>query len=138
MRYIALNSSEALSLLTAVCIVIILTACDQNSGTSSAVPQNEAYVYSSAMNTTVEDEMITAKVKSSFLADPMIKNLAISVETKKGEVQLSGFVESQMQADRAAQLARMVEGVKTVDNKLGVRASTSTVGMSIDGSHCKS
>ena len=45
----------------------------------------------------------------------------INVETSKGDVMLSGFVESQAQIDKAATLARSVDGVKQVSNKLEVK-----------------
>jgi hyperosmotically inducible protein len=62
--------------------------------------------------------MLTTKVKAALLADPSIKSLDVKVETVKGGVQLSGFVNDQKQIDQAALLARGVSGVTSVDNKL--------------------
>ena len=45
----------------------------------------------------VDDTIITAKIKSALLADPNIKSVDIAVVTRKGEVQLSGFVDNQTQ-----------------------------------------
>jgi osmotically-inducible protein OsmY len=64
----------------------------------------------------VDDSMITAKVKSAFAADPLVKATEVKVETFKGTVQLSGFVQSRESADRAVELAREVKGVKSVKN----------------------
>jgi hyperosmotically inducible protein len=64
---------------------------------------------------------MTTKVKTALLADPDIKSSDISVETKKGEVMLSGFVNNQNQIERATTLAQNVEGVKKVQNKLSVK-----------------
>ncbi len=71
----------------------------------------------------VDDSAITAKVKAALLADPDVSGLAISVETLRGDVQLSGFVKSAAQVTRAVDIARRVEGVKQVINKMSVKAS---------------
>jgi osmotically-inducible protein OsmY len=69
----------------------------------------------------VDDTVITTKVKSAIFADPELKVLQINVETFKGIVQLSGFVDSQQAAARAADLAGTVTGVKGVKNNLIVK-----------------
>lgn len=68
-----------------------------------------------------DDSVITNKVKLSILGDPKLKSLEISVETFKGVVQLSGFVNSSEAATRAVDLARRVRGVKQVNNSLIVK-----------------
>ncbi len=68
-----------------------------------------------------DDSVITTKVKSTIVGDPKLKALQISVETFKGVVQLSGFVNSSAAADRAVELARRVKGVKQVNNSLIVK-----------------
>jgi hyperosmotically inducible periplasmic protein len=84
------------------------------------------------VGTTIDDSTITTKVKSALLADPDVKGLDIKVETNKGEVQLSGFVDSQTQIDRAISVARGVEGVKNVQNKMALKTTQTTVGEKID------
>lgn len=69
----------------------------------------------------VDDTAITTKVKARMIDDPQVKATQVSVETMKGVVQLSGFVQSQLIAQRAEQLARGVEGVRGVKNDLIVR-----------------
>jgi len=69
----------------------------------------------------VDDAAITTKVKTKILQDPNLKVLQINVETFKGVVQLSGFVNSSEAADRAVQVARGVEGVQRVENKMTVK-----------------
>jgi len=64
---------------------------------------------------------ITTKVKSLLAADDFLKSFEISVETYKGSVQLSGFVNSQQAVDKAGQIARSVKGVKSVKNDLNVK-----------------
>jgi hyperosmotically inducible periplasmic protein len=69
----------------------------------------------------IDDTVVTTKVKSALLADPDVRSLDISVVTKDGEVQLSGFVESQTQLAKAADVARSVEGVQKVNNQLALK-----------------
>ena len=65
----------------------------------------------------IDDSTITTKVKSSFLADPMVSVFAISVATSNGVVNLEGIVNSQTERQRAIQLAQGVAGVKRVDDR---------------------
>ena len=69
----------------------------------------------------VDDSVITTKVKALLAADDLLKSFQISVETYQGTVQMSGFVNSQMAVDKAVQIARGVEGVKSVRNDLIVK-----------------
>ncbi len=69
----------------------------------------------------VDDTVITAKVKAKIFEDPMLKVLQINVETFKGEVQLSGFVNSAAASARAVEVARSVKGVKSVKNSIIVK-----------------
>jgi osmotically-inducible protein OsmY len=69
----------------------------------------------------VDDSVITTKIKSMLAADEFLKSFQISVETRKGIVELSGFVDSQKAKDKAGQVARSVEGVKSVQNALIVK-----------------
>ncbi len=69
----------------------------------------------------VDDSTITAKVKAAILGDPALKVFQISVETFKGVVQLSGFVNSPQVVSRAAAVASQVSGVKSVKNNLLVK-----------------
>ena len=69
----------------------------------------------------VDDGVVTAKVKARLVDDPVTKAYQINVETFKGTVQLSGFVDSAEARSRATQLASAVGGVKDVKNSLEVR-----------------
>jgi osmotically-inducible protein OsmY len=69
----------------------------------------------------IDDSVITTKVKALIAADDFLKSFQISVETYKGSVQLSGFVDSQKAVDKAVQIARSVSGVKAVKNSLIVK-----------------
>ena len=66
----------------------------------------------------VDDSVITTKVKSLLAADDFLKSFQIGVETFKGIVQLSGFVNSQQAVDKAVEITKSVQGVKSVKNNL--------------------
>ena len=85
-----------------------------------------------SVGTEIDDGVVTAKVKSAMLADPEIKSFEIKVETRKGQVQLSGFVDTQARIDSAMALARKVEGVKGVDNSMSLKDGKATVGNTVD------
>ena len=69
----------------------------------------------------IDDSLITSKVKAAFAADPMVKATQVKVETFKGTVQLSGFVDSRESAEKAMEIARGVKGVKSVKNDTVIR-----------------
>jgi hyperosmotically inducible protein len=68
----------------------------------------------------LDDSAITAKIKSDMIADPLLSAAKIDVVTDKGVVKLSGVLNSQQSADRALEIARSVEGVKSVESNLVV------------------
>lgn len=65
----------------------------------------------------LDDTVVTTKVKSALLGEKNLKSTEISVETFKGRVQLSGFVSSRQDANRAVQITRSVPGVKSVSDQ---------------------
>mgnify|MGYP006296188027 FL=1 len=69
----------------------------------------------------VDDSVITTKVKSLLAKDDFLKSFQIGVESYKGTVQLSGFVNSQQAVDKAVEITRSVKGVKSVKNDLIVK-----------------
>jgi hyperosmotically inducible periplasmic protein len=85
-----------------VLMVLILVGCTAMTGRQTA---REA----------ASDSAITTKVKSSFLADPVVSATAINVDTVDGAVSLDGVVRSEQERQRAIQLARSTDGVKQVD-----------------------
>lgn len=68
------------------------------------------------------DSWITTKAKSKLLAEESLKSLKISVETHKGEVLLSGFVESADLKHKAEEVVAHIEGVKSVKNSIEVKS----------------
>ena len=69
----------------------------------------------------VDDSVITTKVKTLLAEDDFLKSFQISVETFKGTVQLSGFVNSKQAVDKAGEIVRSVNGVKSLKNNLIVK-----------------
>ena len=100
--------NRSLSLIMCLVFVVALISC-AGSRTSESSGQY------------VDDSVITTKVKSALLADPDIKSLDIGVETFKGVVQLSGFVNNADQASKAVEIAKSVKGVRSVKNSLVVK-----------------
>lgn len=80
----------------------------------------------------IDDSVVTARVKSALLEDPDVKSFEIKVGTRKGRVQLSGFVDTQARIDYAVALTRKVEGVKDVENGMSLKDGKATVGNTVD------
>ena len=84
------------------------------------------------VGTEIDDSVVTARGKSALLADHDSKSFEIKVETRKGEVQLSGFVATQARIDNAIALTRNIEGVKSVENGMTLKDGKATVGNTVD------
>jgi hyperosmotically inducible protein len=69
----------------------------------------------------IDDTAITTKVKSAVFNEPTLKSAEINVETFKGVVQLSGFVKTQAEIDKATAVTRGVSGVKSVKNDIRLK-----------------
>ena len=69
----------------------------------------------------IDDSVITTKVKAAILDEPTLKVAEINVETFKGVVQLSGFVNSWADINKAVEVAGRVGGVKSVKNDMRVK-----------------
>ena len=83
-----------------------------------------AYAAAAGKETTgnyVDDSVITTKVKSLLAKDHFLKSFEISVDTRKGVVQLSGWVGSEDAVNKAGHIARGVKGVHSVENNLTVK-----------------
>ena len=85
----------------------------------------------------MDDTAITTKVKAAMARDKDVSATRVSVETVKGEVRLSGFVASSAEKQRAEQLALQVEGVRSVQNGLVVRAAESSSGSGSSGASAR-
>lgn len=86
----------------------------QKPATASSSKKEKAQTY-------VDDSVITGKVKKAVFEEPSLKSAEINVETNKGMVQLTGFVRSRADINKAVEVARKVEGVKSVKNDMIVK-----------------
>ncbi|HJY78506.1 MAG TPA: BON domain-containing protein [Burkholderiales bacterium] len=69
-----------------------------------------------------DDAAVTAKVKSAIATDAGARTAAaVNVETYRGVVQLTGFVDSEDQATRAVSAAKKVQGVRSVKNDIRIK-----------------
>ena len=69
----------------------------------------------------LDDSVITTKVKAAVFNEPSLKSAEINVETFKGKVQLSGFVNTEADINKAVEIARSVKGVTSVKNDMRVK-----------------
>jgi osmotically-inducible protein OsmY len=69
----------------------------------------------------IDDSVITTKVKAAIFNDAELNSAEINVETFKGVVQLSGFVGSTAEINRAVQVASAVGGVKSIKNDMLIK-----------------
>ena len=124
----------------ACAVSILMTGCGNRqeearapaASTSAPAPGTGTPPAGTTVGTVIDDSVVTARVKSALLADPEIKSFEIKVETRKGQVQLSGFVDTQARIDKAIELTRKVEGVTGVENGMTLKEGKATVGNTVD------
>jgi len=80
----------------------------------------------------IDDTVITSKVKSALIADPITKAHQIDVEVFRGVVQLNGFVDSAANRDQATKVARGVGGVTEVRNNLQLQTAPRSASVATD------
>jgi len=95
----------------ALVVAILLASLVGCAGTSTKESTGEYF----------DDTVITSKVKTAILNEPTLKSAQINVETFKGVVQLTGFVSSNAEINRAGEVARGVSGVASVRNDMRLR-----------------
>lgn len=87
---------------------------------------------STTIGTDVDDGLLTTRVKAALLDNIDIKSLDLKVETRKGEVLLSGYVANQEQMEHAIAIVRSVPGVVSVNNSVSLKGAPTTIGTKID------
>lgn len=115
------------SLILIITLAALVTGCDKRPNEG---PKNSA----TAVGVSIDDSVVTTKVKSALFADPDVKSFDIKVETRQGVVQLSGFIDSQTRVERALDIARRVEGVRSVENHMTVKGDAPSAGNMLDDS----
>lgn len=116
--------------LSAIALAVLSTACSKTETpvTNTTPPP----AVTTTVGTEIDDSVTTTAVKAALLGEASLNSLDVMVETRKGEVQLSGFVDDMQQIAMADSVTRGVAGVKTVDNKLILKVGATTVGNKID------
>lgn len=97
-------------------VAIAMTAIALLTATGCAVTRGQETV-----GAYVDDAGITTLVKSRFVENKQVDAAAISVETMKGTVMLSGFAKSATERSAAEAVTWKVDGVKAVKNEIAVR-----------------
>jgi len=111
--------------LTTIAAAIVL-AFSANAVAASDVAKDEAKAAAPAAKTEspgayVDDAVITGKLKTLILQESSLKSTEINVETYKGIVQLTGFVSSRADINKAVKIAHSIKGVKSVKNDMVVK-----------------
>lgn len=88
---------------------------------TTKMPEESAEPKERTVGNVIDDSVITTKAKAAIFNAPDLKTLQISVETRKGEVLLSGFVDNEAAKMRAEEVVKNVAGVKSVKNSLEVK-----------------
>lgn len=103
-------------------LAVLITSAVLAAACSSTPSSGPTETTAAKAGRAVDDSVITAKVKTALIQDPVTKAHEISVETFHGTVQLSGFVDTAESKERAGQLAKNVEGVHDVKNSLQLQS----------------
>ena len=102
------NITRRLTTLVAIAFMAMALGC------ASTAKQEGAGEY-------IDDTVVTAKVKAAIFNEPTLKSAEINVETFKGVVQLSGFVNSREDVNKAVAVARQIPGVTSVKNDMRLK-----------------
>jgi hyperosmotically inducible periplasmic protein len=114
-------NKKTLSVLIASTALVTLAACSATRTQRAAGEQ-------------IDDGALLTSVKSALVSNPVTEAGEINVDVNRGEVKLSGFVHSQKEKSAAADVARGVDGVKSVQNDIAINSQESTAGEYIDDS----
>jgi osmotically-inducible protein OsmY len=111
-----MKTYHKLFILTAVFTgIVTMTGCNKTQDSSASVGSE------SSMGSEIKDSEVTVKVKTALLADENTKAFDIAVVTTKGDVRLTGVVDSQNQIDQVDKLVRSIEGVHSIHDELTIK-----------------
>jgi hyperosmotically inducible protein len=117
-----LNTISTISLAV---LLIAMQGCASTAQKESTSTSNKESTSASSKESAgeyLDDSVITTRVKTAVFNESTLKSSEINVETFKGVVQLSGFVSSQADINKAVEIARSVKGVASVQNDMQLRA----------------
>lgn len=124
-----MKNSFAMRILASALVVALtsyVSACSKATNNSGDTPAG------TTLGTEIDDGVLTTRVKSALLDDASVKSFDLKVETRKGEVMLSGFVDNWSQMERAISVTRSVSGVKSIDNKVSFKGAATSIGNKVD------
>lgn len=107
-------------------LAVSLAACGKSEQPAVAEPQ------ASSVGNVIDDTVLTTRVKSALMANPQVNSYDFKVETRNGEVLLSGFVNSQAELNLATAVVQAVDGVKSIQNNVALKGGHATVGNKVD------
>jgi hyperosmotically inducible protein len=107
-------------------LAISLAACSDADKSSNSEPP------ASSLGNVIDDTVLDTRVKAALMANPQVNSYDFKVETRKGEVLLSGFVNSQAELNLAMDLVQAVDGVKSIQNNVTLKDGPATVGNKVD------
>lgn len=122
------NRPDTRLMAVALACALMFAGAGCSKPTDAALPAGAA----TSVGTEIDDSVVTTRVRTALLDNVDVKSLDLKVETRKGEVQLSGYVDNQNQIDRAVAVTGAVEGVRSVQNQLALKGPVSTVGNKVD------
>jgi hyperosmotically inducible protein len=114
--------ASAFASILAVSVAACDYSADKDAGTKAQSSAGEV----------IDDTVITTRIKSALIAHPQIKSYDFKVETRKGEVLLSGFVDNQAQLDMATATVNSIEGVKNLQNNVMLKSGSASIGNKVD------
>lgn len=118
------DGSHGIVLALALCLAWVLPGLASAPRAAAAEGQADARtitVPGKLSSELIDDSLITAKVKAQLLKDPAVSALDVGVDTYKGHVLLSGFVDSPAQVHRAERIASSIRGVQAVHTSLFIK-----------------
>ena len=107
-------------------LAVSLASCGNAEQPAVAEPQ------ASTVGNVIDDTVLTTRVKSALMANPQVNSYDFKVETRKGEVMLSGFVNSQAELNLATAIVQAVDGVKSIQNNVTIKSGSATLGNKVD------
>jgi hyperosmotically inducible protein len=107
-------------------LAISLAAC------SDADKPNISEPPASSLGNVIDDTVLGTRVKAALMANPQVNSYDFKVETRKGQVLLSGFVNSQAELNLAMDIVKAVDGVKNIQNNVELKSGPATVGNKVD------
>jgi hyperosmotically inducible protein len=114
MENIAMKQLKLIPAIILTGMLVATVGCASNSSNDGAPKKESTGEY-------FDDSVITTKVKAAVLNEPSLKSAEINVETYKGVVQLSGFVNSQADINKALEITRNIKGVTSVKNDMRLK-----------------